>query len=150
MQKPREQAVDTELMVVLAGYGVLMAKGLTPGASTVSAADFLSCLKRSYVAGWDDAAETAPNPGAFDWAALGTDGGKYFRWAPSSGPHMCVARRGARLGPRCRAPRARLTRRRRAQAGAAGHGGKGAQGGAAAAARREGAAGAAGCAGRRC
>ena len=71
MQKPREQAVDTELMVVLAGYGVLLAKGLTPGASTVSASDFLARLKRLYVAGWADATQQAPpNPGAFDWAAL--------------------------------------------------------------------------------
>ena len=112
MQRTREQAVDTELMVVLAGYGVLLAKGLTPGASTVSAADFLSSLKRTYVAGWDDAAETAPNPGAFDWAALGTDGGKHFRWAPSSGPHMCVC---ASFGPSL--PRRALTCPRASAAG---------------------------------
>jgi hypothetical protein len=94
VQKPREQAVDTELMVVLAGYGVLLAKGLTPGASTVSASDFLARLKRLYVAGWDDATQQAPpNPGAFDWAALGGAVGKHFRWAPSSAPHMCVFHR---------------------------------------------------------
>ena len=103
-------------MVVLAGYGVLLAKGLTPGASTVSASDFLARLKRLYVAGWDDAAAQAPNPGAFDWAALGGAVGKHFRWAPSSAPHMCVTRNGPSLAfpsrsSRLRAGWARWTRR---------------------------------------
>ena len=101
-------------MVVLAGYGVLLAKGLTPGASTVSASDFLARLKRVYVAGWDDAAEAAPNPGAFDWAALGAAVGKHFRWAPSSAPHMCVwvlvRRRASPSHARLHAGLARWTR----------------------------------------
>ena len=103
-------------MVVLAGYGVQLAKGLTPGASAVSAADFLGKLRLAYAAGWDDSAdadgEAAPSAAAFDWARLGVAVGHHFRWAPSSGPHMCARGRAAPCCMRCPPPS--LTRRRAA------------------------------------
>jgi hypothetical protein len=104
VHKPREQALDTELMVTLAGYGVQLAKGLTPGASAVSAGDFLAKLRLAHGGGMDDAPDaSAPaNPNAFAWAALGASVRKYFRWAPSCAPHMCVrGRRFASSGAPC-------------------------------------------------
>lgn len=94
-------------MVVLAGCGVQLAKGLTPGATAISATDFLARLRLAHAAGWDDAdaparaaggaggAAVAPPAAAFDWASLGRACGKLFRWAPSSGPHMCAEPRAS-------------------------------------------------------
>jgi hypothetical protein len=91
VHKPREQAVDTELMVVLAGCGLQLAKGLTPGAASVSPSDFLARLRCLHMAGFADAApDEPPSAAAFDWVALGKSVGKLFRWAPTSAPHMCA------------------------------------------------------------
>jgi hypothetical protein len=122
-------------MAVLAGYGLQMAKALTPGASSVSAKDFVARLRTTYAAGWGDvSADTPADPAGFDWAALGGAVAKHFRWAPSCAPHMC-----ALVCALCRAHVTQpLTRTRLRQAGPAGHGGEGAQGGAAARQGREG------------
>jgi hypothetical protein len=83
--------VDTELMVVLAGCGLQLAKGLTPGAASVSPSDFLARLRCLHLAGFADLApDEPPSATAFDWAALGKSVGKLFRWAPMSAPHMCA------------------------------------------------------------
>jgi len=87
--RPREQAVDTELLVVLAGYGVQLAKGLTPGATAVRPSEFLDRLKLRFATGWaasQAGAEVAAD--SFDWAALGRAVGPLLRTAPSSAPHM--------------------------------------------------------------
>ena len=64
MRKPREQAVDSELMCTLADYGVELSKKLGPkGAAAFSSSDFLNRLCRDYVQAWDPTSQAVADPG---------------------------------------------------------------------------------------
>ena len=96
VRAPREQAMDTQVLVVLASIGLQMAKGLSPEALTrVMPGELVARLKSKYASGSGfSSGEPLPAEG-FDWAALGRSVRGIFRYVPSSGPHMCVRRRRA-------------------------------------------------------
>lgn len=84
VKKPREQAVDGELMCTLAEYGVEMSKKLGPkGAAAFSAREFIATLCRTYVTGWDPQSQAVDDPGSFDWSVFGSSVSKHFVEAPT-------------------------------------------------------------------
>ena len=94
VERTREQAMDTSLMVVLGDIGLQLAKSLTPGQQKATPGELLGHLRARYAPSFavadGDSSQPLP-PSAFDWRALGAAVSKFFRTAHSSGPHMCVA-----------------------------------------------------------
>ena len=99
VERTREQAMDTSLMVVLGDIGLQLAKSLTPGQQKATPGELLGHLRARYAPSFavadGDSSQPLP-PSAFDWRALGAAVSKFFRTAHSSGPHMCVARGAGR------------------------------------------------------
>ena len=92
VKKPREQAVDSELLCTLADFGVEMSKKLGPtGAAAFSARAFVSRLCAAHVNGWDPSSQAVDDPGSFDWNVFGSAVSKHFVHAPTMG-FMCVPR----------------------------------------------------------
>ena len=96
-------------MVVFSDIGLALAKSMTPGVTKASPSEFLARLRTVYAASLSADADAPLLPAAFDWAALGGAVGKYFRWVPSSAPHMCAGRgRGGSRPLHCRLSLTRL------------------------------------------
>lgn len=89
MVHTREQAIDTELLVVLAGTGEQLARRMAPAVRGVTPAELLARLRNLYAGG--QAGGGALSSEAFDWAALGVEAGALFTAAPGSGPHLLGA-----------------------------------------------------------
>jgi hypothetical protein len=95
----REQAVDSELMVLLSDQTLALVNKLKPGTSNVQPRDCLAGLKRKYARGYGG--EECVEPSDFDWVAFGNAVGRYWRHAPAQG---CM------LGPLDVAPKQKKAR----------------------------------------
>lgn len=71
VQRPREQAVDSEIFASLADAGMSMAKKLAHGGQGHTAKDFLRRLKEAHAAGDDPQEDGRDNIDAMGWTAVG-------------------------------------------------------------------------------
>mmetsp|Transcript_6460 Transcript_6460/g.18640 ORF Transcript_6460/g.18640 Transcript_6460/m.18640 type:complete len:421 (+) Transcript_6460:305-1567(+) len=95
VQRPREQAVDSEIFANLADAGMSMAKKLTHGGQGVTAKDFLRRLKALHAGQQPEHEEGAEYPeGAFDWVSLGRSVAHLFR--PGVGVQCMVGPLGSK------------------------------------------------------
>lgn len=72
VKRPREQAVDSEVLCRLAECGVELSKKLRPGPTTHSVGDVLGALRMAHVGGMEPHDTARDDPKAFDWRALGS------------------------------------------------------------------------------
>ncbi len=115
VKRPREQAVDAEVFALVAESGLEHVRRLACGGRARAPADLARRLRARYAGGGGDAlgADGAPDPSAFDWAALGRGLAAWFAPAPAFHPM---------LGPLDAAPRTKRVvaqRRRREPLGEA-------------------------------
>lgn len=83
VRKPREQAVDSELLCQLADFGLEMAKRFSATASGMTPKEYIVHLRNNFVLGIEKQKLGESDPAAFDWRRMGQQVSKYFESAPS-------------------------------------------------------------------
>lgn len=105
VEKPREQALDSELFQHLSEVGLEFAKKLVNGTQGITALDVVRRLRMHYVRVLDASEAVTDDPDAFDWQQMGSDVRHMFHSAPGVG---CM------LGPLDSRPKERKVAQRRA------------------------------------
>ncbi|GAB4820960.1 hypothetical protein N2152v2_008006 [Parachlorella kessleri] len=82
VQKPREQALDSELFAFITEVGSEHVTKLARGGKSYTVGDFIRRLKAHYVHDADAQELGAADPSAFDWAAVGRVVARLFKPAP--------------------------------------------------------------------
>jgi len=83
VRKPREQAVDSELLCQLADFGLEMAKRFSATASGMTPKEYIVHLRNNFVLGIEKQKLGEADPAAFEWRRMGQQVSKYFESAPS-------------------------------------------------------------------
>jgi non-structural maintenance of chromosomes element 4 len=96
INKPQEEVIVSELLVIAAHAGHEVLKKLAQGGKSYTPADYIRNLKAHYVDDTDAQIIGAEDPYAFNWAALGNSIAGWLRPAPRSfhmlGPMDAVAK----------------------------------------------------------
>lgn len=83
VSKPREQAVDGEVICKLTDHGLELAKNMQSGGAACTPAALVARLKAQHVPGWNPQAQGANQAEAFQWDTFAVRIARFFRSPPA-------------------------------------------------------------------